>query len=239
MPLRARKGMTLLEIVVVIAILAAVMAIAIPSISGVMHLQQSGAAEELGLTYKYLRDEAALRRVSFRIAFNLDARTYKVEVGDASALVFSGPEERAKYEEDLQSKLKRFTKRELEEGAATELEDKMGRYEGLSDPALESEVTLPNNSFFAWVYTPQYAEPQEPSDPAPEDPEDQKIVYSYVFPNGTTEYTLIRIADIDDPEEGFTLEIEPLSGRVRISPDILMPSMSMAWLPEQGPELPR
>lgn len=239
MPPRARKGMTLLEIMVVIAILAAVMAIAVPTIGGVMHLQQSGAAEELALTFKYLRDEAALRRVSFRVAFNLDAGTYKVEVGDPAATIFSSAEDRERYEEELQSKLKRFTKRELEEGAASELEEQMGRYEGLSDPALDSEVELPNGSFFAWVYTPQYAEPQEPSDPAPEDPEEQKVVYSYIFPNGTTEYTLVRIADVDDPEEGFTLEVEPLSGRVRISADIVSPDLSMAWLPDEAPELPR
>lgn len=232
-----RQGMTLLEIMAVMAILALVMAIAIPAVNGVLQLEQAGAAKELALTYKYLRDEAALRNVSFRVVYNLDLRTYKVEVGDPDTLIFSDPEERARFEEDFREQMSRFTERELEEGAGADLEATAGRFEGLSDPALESEVELPNGSFFAWVYTPQYEDPVEPNDPPAEDPEEQAIAYSYIFPNGFIEHTVVRIADIDEPEQGFTLEIEPVSGRVVIHDEDFTAEDSLSWVPEEAPEL--
>ena len=91
--------MTLLEIMVVMAIIALVMAVSIPAVSNVLHIQQVGTTRELAQTYRFLREEAAMRNVTFRIAYNLDARTYKIEVGDPDTLIFTDPEEREKAEE--------------------------------------------------------------------------------------------------------------------------------------------
>lgn len=233
-----RRGVTLIEIVVVMAIMGVMMAVAVPSVRGILDLEQAGAAEELALTYKYLRDEAALRHVSFRIAYNLDTRSYKIEVGDPNTLIFTDPDEREEFEEEIQDQIDRFTDREIEEGAANDLEDKKGRFEGLSDPALDSEVTLPTGSYFSWVYTPQYGdEPVIAPTEGSEDPDEQLIVYSYIFPSGSVEHTLIRIADVDDDDDGFTIEVEPVSGEVRIDREIRSPEDSMSWIPDEGPEL--
>lgn len=238
---RARQGMTLIEILIVLAIMGMLLLVSVPAISSLLSLEQSGAAKELGLTYKYLRDEAALRNVTFRVAFNLDARTYKVEVGDASTVIFTTPEEREDYEEELAEQLGqgRSSGGEPEEDAADNAcgGDGPGRFEGISDPAFETEKSLPNGSFFAWVWTPQYEEPVEPSDEELDDPAEAKIVYSYIFPNGTAEYTLVRIAAIDDPEDGYTVEVEPMSGRVTVHGDVLSPEDAKTWDANDAPSL--
>ena len=63
------------------------------------------------------------------------------------------------------------------------------------------------------------------------------MAYTYIFPNGTVEYTLIRIVSEDDPEEGYTIEVEPVSGRVNIMEEERRPEDATSWLPDEGPEL--
>ncbi|MDG1481713.1 MAG: prepilin-type N-terminal cleavage/methylation domain-containing protein [Myxococcota bacterium] len=235
-----RKGLTLIEIMVVMAIIAIVLAVGMPAISGVLALQQQAAITELSKTYVWLIDEAAMRNTTFRVAYNLDRNTWKVEAGDPSTLVFSTPEEREKHDEEVADMMSRFTQRELEEGAAADIEDASGRFEGLDDPVFTTEQTLPDGIRFQFIYTPQYGEdgmmanPDGPSD----DPEEDIMAYTYIFSDGTAEHTVIRIVDVDDEEDGYTLEIEPLSGVVRVSIDeVVDPDDSLSWLPDEGPSL--
>ncbi|MCP4809468.1 MAG: hypothetical protein GY884_29380 [Proteobacteria bacterium] len=235
--------MTLVEVMVAAALLAVLVAVAVPSLQGILDARQTGASKQLALTYRYLRDEAALRNVTFRFVYYLDQNTWTVEVGDPDTMVFTTPEARADFEDEIEDDLKRYTQREIEEGEASDVTDKLGRFAGLSDPALEGMVELPTGVRFAWVWTPQYGEPVEPSDepPDPEDFEEDpgEVVYSYIFADGTAEQTLVRIADVDDDDDGYTLEVEPLSGRVTLHDEVLDYEDLLAWLPDEGPELPR
>lgn len=232
--LRARGGMSLVEIMVVIAIMATVLAIGIPSVNAIFDVQQRGAARELALTYKFLENEAQMRNVAFRIAYNLDASSYKIEVGDPSTLVFSDPTSRERWEEDRKRELKRFSKDAREEAEQAD-QDALGRFQGLNMAGFESEVELPGDSMFGFVYTPQYGEPVTPSEEAPESPEEARVVYSYVFASGEAEHTVVRIVDATDPEDGYTVEVEPLSGNVRIESELTDIGASMAWLPSEAP----
>lgn len=234
--------MTLIEIVVVVAIMGLIAAVALPSLAGLLDLQQRAGAKELAQTYTWLVDEAALRNATFRIAFDLDQGSWKVEVGDPGTVVFSTPEEREEYDEALRDKMKRFTKRELEEGAAADIEDATGRFEGLTDPSFTTSQKLPYGTAFAWVWTPQYGEDGVRPDPdfkadELEEGETGRIAYSYIFSDGTAEHTVIRIVGEDDPDDGYTVEVEPISGRVHLHSDLVEPSESMAWLPDEGPSL--
>lgn len=230
--MRARSGMTLLEILVVLAILGVVTAIAIPTTNALFDLEQRGAARDLASTYKFLVQEASLRNLTFRVAYNLSDNTYQIEVGDPESLVFSSPEEREKYEDERQRKLKLFSKdaREKEESEQAQKE----RFAGLDSPGFESKVALPGNSAWGFVYTPQYPEPQTWQEPKDED-EPPQIVYSYVFANGEAEYTVIRIVSIDDPEDGYSVEVEPVSGHVRVVSELIEIGQSLAWLPTEAP----
>jgi len=233
-----RRGLTLIEILVACAIMAIVAVIGLPAINGIFDLQQRAAAKEIAQTYTWLMDEAALRNVTFRIAYNLDARSWKVEAGDPGTLVFGTPEEREKFDEQLRDELRRFTQREIEEGQAQDIEAKRGRFEGLTDIAFETGKELPGGTKFAYVYTPQYEDGGlKPSDPLPDDPEDAVIAYTYIFPDGTAEHTVVRVVDEDDPEDGWTIEVWPMSGEIHLSTDVVDPETSLAWIPEEAPEL--
>ena len=237
---RPRLGLTVIEVLVTLAILLLISAVAIPSLSGVLGVQQRAAARELAQTYTWLIDEAALRNVCFRVTLNLDRGTWLVEVGDPDTLVFATPEEREEYEAELEDKMARFTQREIEEGEVDdEITEASGAFEGLDDPAFTSGQQLPPSTRFEWVYTPQYGDAGVvPNEEIPEEDEgEDAIAYTYIFPNGTAEHTVIRIVDWDDPEEGYTIEVEPLTGRVQLSTEIRSPSDSLSWLPDEGPRL--
>jgi prepilin-type N-terminal cleavage/methylation domain-containing protein len=243
------RAFTLLEIMVVIAILAVVMMVSIPAVSNALALQQTGFTNELAQTYRFLHDEAAMRNVTFRIAFDLDKQTYTIEAGDPNTLIFTNPEDLQDYEEDLADKMDKYTERELEEADEedAELQRLMEkRFSGLEDDALNTTVEVPRGSVLAWVYTPQYGEAVEMERDLREadeaeleelDEDERNIVYSYIFPNGFCEHTVLRVHDVDDPEDGMTIEVEPLSGRVLVTDELVEPEDSMDWLPEEGPEL--
>lgn len=241
---RARRGLTLVEIAVVMAVMALIAMVGVPAIGGLLDLQQRAAAKEIAETYRWLIDEAQLRNVTFRVAFNLDTGTWKVEVGDPNTLVFATPEERLEHEEAQEEAMSRYTRREQEEGAATELDengdpvgsDYTDRFSGLSDSAFVTGQTLPRGCVFAWVYTPQYGEEglQRPEEPA-EEAEEQTIAYTYIFPDGTAEHAVIRIVDIEEEDDGYTVEVNPMTGEVSLSTEVVDPSQSFDWIPDEGP----
>ena len=253
-----RKGLTLIEIMVVMAIIAIVLAVGMPAISGVLALQQQSAITELSKTYVWLIDEAAMRNATFRIAYNLDRNTWKVEMGDPNTLVYGDPQSREEAEEKLAERMARFTEREKEAAAggtqdlrgisgfsfggddeeAEEAAVKAQTWEGLDDPMFTTEQTLPYNAVIHYVWTPQYGEDgARGSEEPPDDPEDDAIAYTYIFPDGTAEHTVIRIITPGDEEDGWSIEVSPLTGEVSIHGDIVNPSESMSWLPEEGPDL--
>ncbi|MFH1469712.1 MAG: prepilin-type N-terminal cleavage/methylation domain-containing protein [Pseudomonadota bacterium] len=233
-----RSGFTLVEVMVTIAIILLILGIGIPSMAGLLGLQQRGVVHQLATTFAYLRDEATLRNVTFRIVFDLDKRSWTVQAGSPDATIFENQEDREEWEEELESRLSRFTEREIEEGAAKELEDQTGRFQNLEDITLDAQVELPGGSAFAWVWTPQFEEPQEPHAEAPEDPEENTIVYAHIFPDGQMEPVVIRIVDEDDPDDGWTLIVEPLTGRIHLENTLVEPEDLFEWLPDEGPEMP-
>ena len=56
----ARRGLTLIEIMVALAVMITIVAISIPTLNGLLDLKQRAAVKELGQTYTWLLDEAAL-----------------------------------------------------------------------------------------------------------------------------------------------------------------------------------
>lgn len=235
----ARRGMTLIEVMVTVAIVLLILSVGIPSMAGLLALQQRGAVYELATTFAYLRDEATLRNVTFRIVFNLDRGTYEVQAGAPDATIFASQEEREEWEDELEDRLNRFTERQISEGAADDLMDQTGRFQGLEDITLDTKVELPGGTRFGWIWTPQHEEPVEPADVPPEDGEDDTIVYAHIFPNGQLEPVVVRIVDEDDFDEGWTVIVEPLTGRIHLEDSLVEPEDLFDWLPTEGPEMPQ
>ena len=202
-----RRGLTLIELMVVIAVIGIIGAVGAPALNGILGLQQQSAVKEIAQTYAWLIEEASLRNVSFRMSFNLDRGTWKVEVGDPGALVFSSPEDAEEHAEMVEDKMRRFTKRQIESGEA-DIGEEVAQFQSLDGAEFRSDNTLPDGIRFAFVYTPQYGKyGMEPNDEPPDDPEEERIAYSHIFPDGTAEHTVIRIVDLDD-EDGRRVVVQ-------------------------------
>jgi prepilin-type N-terminal cleavage/methylation domain-containing protein len=239
---RGRRGISLVEVMVVMAILLIVMAVMVPSMRNLLDLRRREGARQLAGTFERLHDESVMRNLSFRITFYLDEDKYTIEPGKPGALIAAGPEEREKFEADLQSKLRFMT----EEERVAWLRNAEQPFEGLQG-GHSITTALPPGVEFAGFYTPQYGRvirrgeqieerTEGPVDPDA-DPETLKV-YSYVMNTGYSEHTLVWLTNAGDPTDGWTVEVEPLSGAVRLHGELLEPS-DFAWLPEEGPKLPR
>ena len=130
-----------------------------------------------------------------------------------------------------------MTKRQIEENAI-DLESETSGFQSLENAIFKTAGQLPEELEFSFVYTPQYGrEGKEPSKEIPDDPEDEAIAYSHIFSDGTAEHTIIRISDRENPNDGYTIEVEPLSGVVRITEEILSPEDSFQWYPSEAPTI--
>jgi len=233
-PWRARRGMTLIEVMVALAIGVGLLTLAVPTLSGMFQVKQRKAAKKLALTYTMLHDEAVLRNVTFRVAYHLNEGSYSVEVGDPAVLIFDDPEKREEFEEERADKLSRFSDDERAQAKA----DELSSFQALTEN-LAKKVTLPDGTRFGGVYTPQYGgfiEPDE-QDEEPEEDEEPTVVYSYIFASGFSEHTVVHLVEERNPEVGYSVEIEPLSGRVHMSSELVDFDERFDFVPDEGPEL--
>ncbi len=224
--------MTLLEVVVVIAIALGLLAVMAPTIGALLQLEQRRAARELALVYQQLHDEAVLRNVTFRVAHHVDGNYYEIQVGDPDTLIFDDPQARADHEEDIRSKLRRMDPEEAERARREE-----DRFEAMA-LRFQQRFELPRGTRYGQVWTPQYDRPIEPSGDE-EDPEDPLVAYSYLFRNGFAEPTVIQLVEVRNPDRGFTVVVEPLSGRVHLHPTLVEHRDLFLDGPTSGPRLPR
>jgi prepilin-type N-terminal cleavage/methylation domain-containing protein len=237
-PRRAARGMTLLEILVAVAIMLAVTAVLAPSLSAALELEERGAVRKLALTLEHLHDEAILRNRTYRLTFNLRQHEWKVEAGDADVLVFSSAEAREAYEEreaDLQVKMT------PEERAAAERHAQFAA----ADADVAGPFPLPEGIRFKLVKTPQYKDPVVPPEAAPkldkprkEGEPDPFVASAYLFANGFAEHLIVQFVDADDPDSGWTVTMDPLSGRVSLVSELTdVEDDAFDFLPKSAPQL--
>ena len=238
--MRSQRGLTFAELMITIVILGILAVLGIPALSSITATKEKSAVKEIGQTYLWLIEEASVRNVVFRVQFNLDSRSWKVEVADPNTMIFASPEAAEEFqervEEDRTELPASFSQQgESEDEDVVDLRDAGKRFEGLESELFTTGQTLPEGLMFDFIYTPQYGE--DGIRPSTEDSEKDAIAYSHIFPDNTAEHTVIRIVAIDDVEDGYTLEVEPMTGNIRITSDIISPTESMSWVPDEGPTL--
>lgn len=250
---RLRAGMSLVEIMIVVAILVGLIAVVVPVGSNLLRVEQRQTVARLGTIYERLRNEALLRNMTFRIAYHLEDRYYEVEATTDQALLFLTPEKRIETEAALQEALDRRPKRPSqskgdEGGGGNEvsfavdeegLALKQANFSAVQDKFLK-RFDLPSGIRFGGVYTPAYGELVTPSreDPAEMKPEDKQVVYSYIMPSGVSEHAVIQMVYDTTPNRGFTIEVEPMTGKVHIDSTVREWDRRFSFVPTMGPKLP-
>lgn len=242
---RARRGMTLVEVLVSIAIMLLVTAVMVPSLSAYMMLEQRAAARKITLLYELLHDEAVLRNETYRIVYDLDAGKWHVEkASSAAAVIYDSPEAREEHEERMRAELE-----DMDADQRQAWKEEFANFQKVTGgEAWAQTFQLPENTRFGSVYTPQYGEPVTPSGERPkgrkrrssrsrDEDAGPPVVFSYIFPNGFVEHTVVQLVDKEDPESGFTISVDPMSGRVRMVAELEGHEDAFRWVPEDGPEL--
>jgi general secretion pathway protein H len=87
MPGGIPPGVTLLELVVVLTLLAAALAIALPSFgTGLRRWRLEGAAREVATLLKFARTQAVARQAAYQVLLDRERRVYWLDVADRPAL---------------------------------------------------------------------------------------------------------------------------------------------------------
>lgn len=84
---RSARGFTLIEILVVLAIVGLVLGLAIPKVQELSGVELRSATRRLAGAARYAADQAAVHKTPFRIRFDVPGRTYRVELAQGDQWV--------------------------------------------------------------------------------------------------------------------------------------------------------
>lgn len=215
-----QSGFTLMEIIVAMVLVLALVSIAMPYVGSALGVQVKSTARQLAGTMRFLYDEAGIKSTNFRMVFNLDRHSYKIEQCDASAddqlgspLLYHSADEREKGLEALAEKQRRMEDYATA-GSAPVDPDPLQRCKAYSTEQV-SEMTFEEPVTLLGIWTPQYKGVMRGNpDGPPEKPEDDLTVDVYFLKGGYAERAYIYLSD--GGEEVYTLELEPLTGKVNL-----------------------
>ncbi len=100
----ASRGLSLIELVVVLALVGIMLLVAVPSLRSVLGADLKASTVELAQTLRYLQDEAVLRNMNMRIAYDLDGRTWWIEAADGPVRIFRDRDSKEAFDEFMAEK---------------------------------------------------------------------------------------------------------------------------------------
>ena len=211
-PRRRQTGFTLIELVIVIALLALMVTIVVPSVANIFGANLRATTSEVAGAIRFTYDLAARKNVPFRLVFDLDEQAYWVESSSEKYLFdrekTSVSEGRLDEDaEEEKGRSRRFVGRSYIEGGEMwqpkgkpSFSDFAGRY--------TKKKPLPEDIIFQDVWVAHQ-----------KDRVSAGRAYLYCFPTGMTERAVIHIGD--DAEDAYTLVVEALTGVVKIHPEYI------------------
>lgn len=198
------RGVTLIEILLVLAILSLVMGIATPMVSGVTSANLKGAAGSVSGAIRYMYNQAGLSGAYCRMQFELQGRGYKAECAD-KPFYLDQKRETANAEGERDEPEDEETKKlSSDDEEIKERERLKASFREIKTSVIRA-AKLPPEIRFDGVWTGHQ-----------KDRFTKGAAQLYFFPGGYTERAYVHIAD--EKNNIYTLIVSPLSGKVTIEP---------------------
>jgi prepilin-type N-terminal cleavage/methylation domain-containing protein len=195
---RERRGLTFVEIMIVMTIAAIISAVAISSISSVTNNRVRAEALRLSGAMRMVYGRAAINGLRYQFVFDIEANAYRVECSSENVLI-EPPQDEDRAE-------RRRTSRYADDDQEADpfgLGSSAPTLDDCSEDLLEA-YTLRDGVRLRGVLTTHDSEPVTS--------EQNGIAF---FPNGFVERSMIWI-ESDDERTVVTLTVDPMTGRVRI-----------------------
>jgi general secretion pathway protein H len=187
------RGFTLIELVVVMAIIALLVAVAAPAAATLTRANVKKAAGELAGTMRVLFDTAAVKHCTCRLGMDLEKRAFWAECAPGPAGVSTGSGK--ENDEDLARRFPDESDPEIRKVLARstfgEFKDRMVRRRELPGKAHFGQVTLEGRR----------------------EAQDSGTAYVYFFPGGQAQKAWVPVVD---GRFVFTVVTEPFTGRARV-----------------------
>ena len=184
----AQAGFTLVELLVVIALIALIGTFDLPSVTNFFKLSMNSAVREMSSIVKETYNTTAMSGKVHRMAFDFKKGEFWTEAGPSTVLLETA-DSREKEE-----RRKRFGKAD---------EEAKGPDFTLDKSTTRKKISLPQGVTFEDIVTEQSPEPITDG-----------VAYVHFFPHGLTERSTIHLQDSSNHH--VTLVISPLLGRTRL-----------------------
>jgi general secretion pathway protein H len=186
--MKRNHGFSLIEVLVVIAIIALITGIALPTVSSYFQVSLNSASRDLATVIKEAYNSAVLTGKVFRIAYDLKTNQYWVESGPRDALLDT------KESKEREERKKKFSSMFSSKPKATfELDATVTR----------KKLNLPRGVVYEDIVSQQSREPIN-----------EGTAYTHFFPNGLSEQTIIHLKDQSKHQASLT--VTPLLGNTEL-----------------------
>jgi type II secretion system protein H len=182
--LKGQKGFTLIEIMVVVAIIALVSSMVIPSITSYFQVSLTSAAREMSGTIKEAYNSTVITGQVHRLVYDFKESQYWVESGPANILLDT------KESREREARKRRFGEKDKKPSSPFTMDKTITK----------KKLPLPAGVSFEDVITQQSP-----------DPITEGVAFTHFFPHGLIEQTIIHLQD--KSKHHVSLVIAPMVGK--------------------------